>query len=163
MECAKQFQITVDAVPPVLFVWPAANLVGVSTFTPELLDGNTAVAFSNGNTIDGFASSDNTGLFTWNSNAVLPVNMHVETVSTGVNPDPTITASITVSVVAPVTSLLLINAGVDFGYNAIADFPFNLPDTGGANWVIRWVHQIMVFPNPGNDGTMNLTGVLTVV
>lgn len=163
MTCAKQFSITVEDAPAILFVWPVANLVGVSTFTPESLPGNTAVAFSNGNTIDGFASSDNTGLFTWNSNAVLPVNMHIVTASTGANPDPTIIASITVSVIAPVTSLLLVNAGVDFGYNGTADFPFNLPDTGGADWVIRWVHQVIVFPNPSNDGTMSLSGALTVV
>jgi hypothetical protein len=163
MECAKSFQITVDAVPPVLFDWPAALLSGVATFTPELSTGNTAVAFANGNTIDGVGGSQNAGEFIWNSNAALPVNMHVETVSTGANPDPTITAAITVSVVAPFSSLLIVQAGVDIGFNAIADFPFNLPDTGGVNLTIQWFQSTVVTPNPGNDGTMNLTGVLTVV
>lgn len=161
MECSRQLSITVDEA--VLFDWPAATLSGVATFTPELLEGNTAVAFANGNTIDGLGASDNTGSFIWNSNTVLPVNMHIETVSTGVNPDPTITASVSVFVVAPFASLLLVQAGGGIGYNAIADFPFNLPDTGGANWTIQWAHQVVVFPNPSNDGTMNLTGVLTVV
>lgn len=163
MECAKSFQITVDAVPPVLFDWPAATLAGVATFTPELLTGNTAIAFADGNTIDGLGGSENTGSFIWNSNAVLPVSMNVVTASTGANPDPTIIASITVSVVAPASTLLLVQAGVEIGYNATADFPFNLPNTGGANWTIQWFHSVVVFPNPGNDGTMQLTGVLTVV
>lgn len=163
MQCAKQFSITVEDVPPVLFDWPAALLGGVATFTPENLPGNTAVAFADGNTIDGLGSSENTGSFVWNSTAVLPVNMHVVTASTGANPDPTIIANISVAVVAPASSLLLAQAGVDFGFNGTADFPFNLPNTGGANWTIQWFHQVIVFPNPGNDGTMNLEGALTVV
>lgn len=163
MTCSKQFSITVEESVAVLFDWPAALLSGVATFTPELLEGNTAVAFANGNTIDGLGGSENTGSFIWNSNAVLPVNMHVVTASTGANPDPTIIASITVSVVAPSLSLLLVQAGVEIGYNSTADFPFNLPDTGGANWTIQWFHQVIVFPNPGNDGTMNLAGTLTII
>jgi len=89
--------------------------------------------------------------------------MNVTTASVGVNPDPTLTASITVRVVAPFTVLLNVIAGFNIGYNATADFPFNLPDTGGADWTIEWEQTVTALQNPTNPGSMSMTGIFTVV
>lgn len=163
MQCLKEFTIRVNNV---LFSWGVALLnpgaAGSATFSPDNADGNSAAAAAN--TLGGVdsCSSDNTGSIVWNSNDIVPANMHIVTASTGANPDPDLTASISVFVVAPFSSLLLVQAGAEIGYNAAADFPFNLPDTGGADWTINWAQSAVVSSNPANPGSMSITGALTL-
>lgn len=164
MQCLKEFTIRVNNV---LFSWGVALLnpgaAGSATFSPDNADGNTAVAVADTLGLLDSCSSDNTGSIIWNSTEVVPANMHIITASTGANPDPSINASISVFVVAPFSSLVLVNAGAEIGFNAAADFPFDLPNTGGADWTINWAQSATVASNPNNPGSMSITGIFTLV
>lgn len=166
MECSKAFTIEVTDVTAI-FSWGAGTVIpgaGTASFTPTSADGNTAVADTSIPPAGlGAATALNTGSMIWSSNAVVPANMNVTVATTGANPDPTLLADITVNVVAPASNLLTVVAGADIGYNNTLDFPFNLPNTGGADWTIEWFMDSFSDSNPANGGSITITGIFTLV
>lgn len=167
MGCAKQFSITVVDAPAILFSWPPPTLspdTGTADFTPDSADGNEA--FSSATHPGGgfgLASATNDGVANWNSTAIVPANMHVVFSSTGTPPDPTLNWNVSVFVSAPAFSSLLFEGDFSSGLNGVVDFPFNLPNTGGANWTITWNQGCTVISNPNNAGSMVVTATLTLV
>ena len=166
MICSKTFALTVNEVTAI-FTWGAGTVLpgpGTASFTPTSADGNTAVADTSVPPAGvGASTALNTGSMIWNSNAVVPANMNITVATVGVNPDPTLIADITVNVVAPASNLLTVVAGTDIGYNNTMDFPFNLPDTGGADWTIEWFQDSFSLSNPTNGGSIIITGIFTLV
>jgi hypothetical protein len=164
MICQKEFTL---AVTEMQFAWPAATLddgiTGLATFTPQNANGNTAVADADTLGTVTTCNSDNEGVMIWNSNDPVPVNMNVtvQSVGSGTMPDPNLFSILHVYVLAPLTTLLLVQVGIDIGWNNTADFPFMLPDTGGADWELHWFHRTLVESNPANPGSVRLTGILT--
>lgn len=163
MECAKQFQITVVDVPPVLFVWDPASIVpdnGTAAFTPDNASGNTVNASASApGGPPSTANASNIGFFTWNSNAPQNANLHLEVSNTGTtNPGWFWAADIFVQ--APFSQLIAENEGTQ-GYSAIMDIPFVLPDTGGANWVIEWRASVATFGVTA--GSLTILEILTLV
>lgn len=162
MICEKAFSITTVAA----FAWDAAVVVpgtGAASFTPDSATGTTAVAITDTLGTATTCISQNIGTMIWNSNVAVPCNMHVIIASNGPSLDPTLVGALFINVVAPVTALLSVQAGVDINWNDTQDFPFNLPDTGGADWTIEWSHNAVTASNPTNPGNLTLTGVFTFV
>lgn len=151
-----------------LFSWGAATIDpgdGSASFSPEDTTGNTGIATAEiADPAPGPnpASANNTGSITWNSNSVVPANLHIEVVSTGTDPDPIIVWNMDLVVVAPSSNLVTEDHN-SVGLNATVDIPFNLPDTGGADWTINWLIVCVVSPNPTNGGSISLTGTVTIL
>lgn len=151
-----------------LFTWDSVVVVqgdGTASFSPpQSSTGNTAVAAANVDVPSpgsAAATFNATGSMTWNSDAEVPANLHI--ISTGAEFGTGLAAwAIEIRVVAPLTILLGANsAGV--GLNVTTDLPFDLPDTGGADWVIEWDVIGLVDTSPGDGGTLSLSAEVSIV
>lgn len=163
MQCSRAFTVEVTEIV-VLFDWASPTLDpdgGTAAFAPDSTTGNEAEGSWSFPAASGPCTFDNTGSITWNSTASVLANMHIEVSSTGTPPDPTMTWGLSISVVAPFSLLLSENNGT-LGFNSVTDVPFNLPDTGGADWTIQWNMVSAGTSNPNNAGSLTLIGEFTL-
>ncbi len=149
-----------------LFEWQSTVIQGsgTATFTPldfetgDEAHGTALVADGAGTAA---ASFNATGTFTWNSNDIVPANMHI--VSVGVEePGSLVAWTIDLTVVAPPSILVSVNQAT-FGLNSDTDVPFDLPDTGGLDWTIEWVVVGLVDSNGVDGGSLDLTATVEIL
>ncbi len=152
---------------PLLFEWQSTVIQGDGTasFTP--LD------FETGDEAHGTAelpdpppgtaaaSFNATGTLIWNSDVVVPASMHI--ISVGAEGGGTIADwQILLNVVAPAT-ILLDASKTSLGLNSVTDVPFNLPDTGGADWTLEWLVIGLVDTAGFDPGSLDLTATVEIV
>lgn len=158
--CEEDFVLIINPV----FFWEEVLLtpaIGTATFTPaQDAYGNTIAAEVSHPGGDGGASGSAnifaTGKIIWRSTEETEANVHVEAVTTGTPPDPTLSWGVSMTVIDPAGPSLLFESSGPNPLDGIFDFPVTLPNTGGADWTIDFVIPLVCSPNLDNGGSITL-------
>ncbi len=174
MECAKQFEITISAFPPIVFLWgiPTETVTGVGTavFTPNNTTGNAAVGSTtdtNGG-VGELSNAANTSTVVISTTAVVPCNMHIKVtyVGPGLGVDfgsSWNTALFNLTMGGPNIVFEEGNAGFIGNMNAEYDVPFNLPNTGGVNQMMEWDVNALCGDGVGTPSSVLVEATFTVL
>lgn len=153
----------------ILFTWDNVQVTngdGVASFTPaELASGNeahgTAVIVDPApGTAACFWIAE--GSITWNSDDDVPANIHIDSSGVVIG-DVSVLWVINIQVTSPAPVGLVSTDSGTLGLNSVTDIPFDLPDTGGADWTIQWSFVGSVEAGPTNGGSLDVTAEVTVL